>query len=225
MSFETWKIFVKAGANLISPGDYQQKAKKIKAIVFDWDGVFHSGKKNHNKESFFSEIDTMGVNMLRFGYYLMNDEIPKTFIISGEENKTCFYMAQREHYDAVFYKIKFKGEFADYLKQNYNINPEDVLFVFDDILDLQLAEKTGLNIMVRNTASLLLHDYCFNKKLIDYFTANSAEKNAVREICELTLSAIDKYNEAIEKRYKQDPKYIEYLNKRNSIDTLISNKL
>ena len=39
--------------------------RNIKAIILDWDGVFHSGYKSLKGESQFSEADSMGMNMLR----------------------------------------------------------------------------------------------------------------------------------------------------------------
>jgi 3-deoxy-D-manno-octulosonate 8-phosphate phosphatase (KDO 8-P phosphatase) len=64
---------------------------KIKAFVFDWDGVFNNAVKNENKSSNFNEADSMGTNMLRFSHYLLSNELPKTAIISGERNEFAFY--------------------------------------------------------------------------------------------------------------------------------------
>jgi 3-deoxy-D-manno-octulosonate 8-phosphate phosphatase (KDO 8-P phosphatase) len=50
------KIFTSIGGTLIIPfNDLKNKAKKIKAFVFDWDGVFNNGSKTSDKGSPFAE--------------------------------------------------------------------------------------------------------------------------------------------------------------------------
>ena len=49
----------------------QQKLQQVKAFIFDWDGVFNDGRKDIQGNSGFSEIDSMGINMMRFSYYQM----------------------------------------------------------------------------------------------------------------------------------------------------------
>ena len=63
----TQHIFESEGGEFITPPFVlMEKLKNIKAIVFDWDGVFNEGVKGGGNHSGFSEIDSMGTNMLRF---------------------------------------------------------------------------------------------------------------------------------------------------------------
>jgi len=39
------------GAFLVTPTELQEKLAKIKAYVFDWDGVFNNGFKDDNASS------------------------------------------------------------------------------------------------------------------------------------------------------------------------------
>ena len=61
----------------------RQKYLNVKAFAFDWDGVFNDGYKNEKGSSFFSEIDSMGTNLLRFNHYLVTKNLPVVAIISG----------------------------------------------------------------------------------------------------------------------------------------------
>ena len=54
------------GASGISP----DRLDKIKAFVFDWDGVFNNGAKDSEGASPFNEVDAMGTNLLRFNHHL-----------------------------------------------------------------------------------------------------------------------------------------------------------
>ena len=196
-----------------------KKLKNIKALIFDWDGVFHSGYKKSNKESSFSEADSMGINMLRFSYFLKDNAIPFTAIITGENNETADYFAKREHFDEIFLKVKNKIEILDWLTQHKGFTNEEVLFVFDDILDLSIAKVCGLRFMVNRDASFMLTSYCKKNQLCDYITKNNAENHAIREISELAISLMGDYDLVIEKRINYDEDYLNYLEIRNSIKT------
>ena len=197
-----------------------QKLKGIKALIFDWDGVFHSGYKNENQSSLFSEADSMGVNMLRFAYALINEgEIPYTAIITGENNKTAFYWAEREHLNDVFFKIKDKVEILNWLVENKGLKKEEVLFVFDDILDLSMAKECGVRYLINRKASIALHSYCKSNKICDLITANDGGNHAVRELSELTISLLGNWDTVVSERVKFNDKYAPYIQKRQEIKT------
>lgn len=201
-----------------------KKLKNIKAIIFDWDGVFHSGYKKNNNESSFSEADSMGINMLRFSYYLKNNKIPYTAIITGENNETASYIAKREHFDHIFLKIKNKIEIVNGITKQIGITRDQILFVFDDILDLSIAKICGLRFMVNREASFMLKSYCKSHKLCDYISRNDGGSHAIREISELIISLQGDYNQVIDKRIAYGGDYKTYIELRNRILTQFSKK-
>ena len=70
-------IFTSNGGKFITPtSSLKYKLSNIKAVIFDWDGVFNSGEKGGFPSS-FNEVDSMGINMLRFGYFIMLQAFPK----------------------------------------------------------------------------------------------------------------------------------------------------
>lgn len=198
-----------------------QQLSNIKALLFDWDGVFHNGTKNALGESLFSEIDSMGVNMLRLGYFLKSrcQKIPKTYIITGEINPTSKYLATREHFDGVFSKFKDKKAILSYLEDHHNIVKEEVLFVFDDILDVSLAEQCGIRFNIKHEASHLFHQFIKERGVVDFVASCSAGNNAVREISEFVLLSMDMLNEAFEQRIAFSDKYRLYWEARQTIVT------
>jgi 3-deoxy-D-manno-octulosonate 8-phosphate phosphatase (KDO 8-P phosphatase) len=211
--------FIQSGGRLnCKPAELKSKISRVKALLFDWDGIFNSGEKGEIPSS-FNEIDSMGVNMLRFGYYLNDGEIPYTAVVTGQNNKTAFDWAKREHLDAVYFHVKNKVELLHRLESKCGIHRDEVLFVFDDILDLSLAREAGVRMLVRHKANPLFIDYCIKNKLCDYTTHCSGSENAVREISELVLSAIGKFEETLEKRVAFEGDYLTYLQKRNLKET------
>ncbi len=219
---EVATLFEKEGTQFTIPVEKLiVKLKSIKAIVFDWDGVFHSGYKNESGISSFSEADSMGVNMLRFAYYLLNETIPYTAIITGENNPTAFDWSKREHLDDVFYKVKDKVKILDWLKENRGVNPDEVLFSFDDILDLSLAKECGVRVLVKRDSSKMLQRYCIENRICDIITANDGGNHAVREISELIIALLGKWNQVVDERVRFDNLYKPYITQRQEIQTSI----
>ena len=217
---EIQKLYEQAGGEFYSsPVVLSKKLAKVKALVFDWDGVWHSGRKSGDLSS-FSEVDSMGLNMLRFGYYLRNGTIPITIIITGENNVTAFDFARREHLDAVFYKAKDKGKALDFICNHWNLTEEEILFAFDDILDLGMAKRVGVKYLINRTGSALFHDFLSKKGWYDYKSSATGDLNGVREICELSLGLLNNFAEVVEKRMDFHVDYSTYWNLRNKRKTV-----
>lgn len=214
------KIFTKIGGEFITPVfDITGKLSQIRAYLFDWDGVFNPGIKGEGTYSHFTEIDSMGTNLLRFGHWIKNNELPLFGIITGQTNKSAFQLSQREHCHFVYYHFLNKLEALKHIRNVYGIEPQQVAFIFDDVLDLSIAGQCGLRFMVRRSASPLLESYVKERELCDYITANTGSNHAVREVCELILGLLGTLSETLDKRIKFDSTYQQYLSERNSVDT------
>src|SRR5512138_1919784 len=115
--------FVKSGGIfLTSPKEIGSALKTIKAFIFDWDGVFNDGRKTSVSDSSFSEIDSMGINLLRFDYWLRYNRFPQMFIITGMKNETAAGFARREHFDGIFQNSKNKKEALECLLGKFSIS-------------------------------------------------------------------------------------------------------
>ena len=103
--------FSAAGGSFVTLVEEQvQKLDECRAVVFDWDGVFNTGRKGQASSSGFSEADSMGTNMLRYGLWRKLGELPYTAIISGEKNESAIAFAKREHLTAVDTGIRKKQD-------------------------------------------------------------------------------------------------------------------
>jgi 3-deoxy-D-manno-octulosonate 8-phosphate phosphatase (KDO 8-P phosphatase) len=210
--------FEKLGAVFSSPpAEIQNKLMNIKAFIFDWDGVFNNGVKDHEMASPFSEIDSMGTNLLRFSYWLINNNLPYIAVITGEKNPAAMRLVQREHFHCLYFRIKNKIEAFHHFCRDHTIDPKECAFIFDDVLDLQTASEAGLRFLVTRHATPLFNDYVIQKKLCDYISAAEGSAFAVREICELIMGLLGNFEESIEKRMKYEKSYTEYLQHRQSI--------
>jgi 3-deoxy-D-manno-octulosonate 8-phosphate phosphatase (KDO 8-P phosphatase) len=210
MEIET--LYIQLGGQFITPvADIKAKLQHIKAFVFDWDGVFNNAQKSATGGSNFNEVDSMGTNLLRYSYFLEHGTMPITAVISGEKNETAFYFCERECLNYSFFKIANKIEALNFLCKKENIQPENVAYFFDDVLDIPIAEKCGLRIMVNQKANPLFINHCIQHRLVDYLTASPGGQFAVREATELLIGLNGNFEAVINNRKDYSESYKKYI--------------
>ncbi len=187
----------------------------INAYIFDWDGVFNNGSKDAEGSSPFNEVDSMGINMLRYNHYIRKGSNPVTGIITGEKNPVAFALAKREHFHAVYYGIKNKKDALLHLCAAHDLHPSEIAYFFDDITDLQVASMCGVRIMVGRDCNPMLLKLAMEQQFADYITANDGGNNAIREATELLKALSGRYEETILQRAGYSENYRDYLNSRN----------
>jgi 3-deoxy-D-manno-octulosonate 8-phosphate phosphatase (KDO 8-P phosphatase) len=214
------KVFESNGGKfLISEPLLTSNLSKIKAFVFDWDGVFTNGEKDHELQSRFNEVDSMGTNLLRFAFFLKNNHLPITAIISGENNKAAFTFTDRECFNANYFKVANKTDATKHLCATYGILPSEIAYVFDDVLDLSVAKECGLRFFISRKANPLFNDYVIKNKLADYITASESGNYAVRECSEVLMSAYGLFDEAVKQRVNYSEQYAQYISLRRETKT------
>jgi 3-deoxy-D-manno-octulosonate 8-phosphate phosphatase (KDO 8-P phosphatase) len=195
----------------------KQKLKQVKAFVFDWDGVFNNGQKNIDGHSGFSEVDSMGINLMRFSYSMQTKQLPITAIITGENNQLAMSFAKRENFHAVYSKMADKEMALQHLCEQYKISPADILFVYDDVLDLSSAKLAGVRFMINRACNPLLIKFAKENRLVDYITKYDGSNNALREISEMVMTFSNNFNIAVEHRMKFSEVYQSYVQQRKQI--------
>lgn len=214
--------FVLAGAYLnCSVGDIREKLSQVKVFLFDWDGVFNSGEKFGTKGSPFAEPDSMGTNLLRLGYWLKHGNLPVAGILTGAVNEGVDYFARRECLDVCMRGYNNKRDAWDAFQEYFDFQPHEVAYVFDDVIDIPMAERSGLRFMVDRKASPAFRQYVIDNNLCDYITANPGGQGAVREVCEFMLCVMGMYEEVVRTRASYEENvYKKYLGERKAIKTV-----
>ena len=155
MSESVIKLFQDGGGQFVTPPSVCiEKLKKIKAVIFDWDGVFNDGFKKGTDGSIFSEVDAMGSNLLRYALWRRNGQLPITAIITGEINPPAQALAHREHFHEVYFLSKNKASVFISFCEKHGLAPDEVIFFFDDVLDLEMARLCGLRRPIRNNTKI-----------------------------------------------------------------------
>ena len=177
--------------NKLSPL-FIQKAKQIKVLLTDVDGVMTDGTISFftdnegitHEVKHFESLDGMGL------MYLTTCGI-RTGIISRGSSNTLEYWAKILGMEFLFYNTSVKQKALEFLQKEYNILPEEVAFIGDDLIDLGVLEKVGLPLAVENSIPEV-------KELALYTSPRSGGKAAVRDIAEKILKARGEWEKIVE---------------------------
>lgn len=165
-----------------------EKAKQIKMLVLDVDGVLTSGivyyLNQTEKMRGFHLHDGLGIKLLqKHGIQVgvisakKSDEIKKRLHDLGVEH---IYLGHEEKLPA-YEEIKNKLQLTD----------DDIAYMGDDLPDLPLLRRAALAITVPQAPEIV-------QQQVDLITHKKGGKGAVREVCEFILKAQNKYQEAID---------------------------
>lgn len=216
--------FVNAGGQFTRSADLlHDRMNKVRALIFDWDGVFNDGTRYSQQGSGFSEVDSAGLHLLRYGMFLKTGDLPLVAIISGKDHQTAREWGQREQIDAAYFGVKDKEKAMLHFCNQQGITPGQCAYYFDDVLDLPVASRVGLRFAVGRLANPLLLDYIEDHHLADYISACQGHEHAVREMTELSLGLVGQYEESLKGRLEQGDSYERFLTKKEKRETCFYN--
>lgn len=163
------------------------KAKKIKLLLLDVDGVLTDGRIIYDSSGrdmkFFDVHDGMGVHLLH------KSGIP-AILITAKGSKSIKPRAEDMQVDALLENVSPKSAVLNGILKKYKLNSDEVCFVGDDIVDLGIMKKVGLPVAVANAAAEI-------KQIACYITLKPGGRGAVREVAELILKSQGKWEEVI----------------------------
>ena len=168
-------------------GDAIERAKKIKLIIFDVDGVLTNGKLYYGERGeFFKAFNCHD----GFGITLVHKLGIKTAIITGRES---IYTAKRAEYLGISsVKQGYNNKRSAYkdIKAEFNLSDEEIAYIADDVIDLPVFVQVGLRAAVADATAEV-------KSLAHIITDNIGGNGAARDVIEFILKAQDKWAEVI----------------------------
>lgn len=163
---------------------------KIKALIFDVDGVLTDGgiiyDNTGNEIKRFNVKDGQIISHLKkFGFLVgaitgRNSEVVKN---RCEELKLDF------HYHGSSNKL---NEYEK-IKQDFNILDENIAYIGDDIIDLPILVRCGLSATPKDARMYI-------KKHVNYITPSKGGDGALRDFADLILDDFGYLDEIIEKQ-------------------------
>jgi len=159
--------------------DIVRRAKKIRLLLLDCDGVLTDGKV------YFFDSGVVGKAFdIRdgFGITLLDRAGIPVVIVTAQKSTLVVLRARQLKIKAVYEAKRDKLKAYRTLTKRFGVRDDEVCFVGDDLIDIPIARRAGLPVAVPAAAEEL-------KKHARYVTKASGGAGAVREIIEIILRA------------------------------------
>ncbi len=156
-----------------------ERAKKIKMMAFDVDGVMTDGSITYDENGVeyktFNAKDGHGlVRMSKAGFV--------TAIITARNNGTVTHRAENLNITELCQGQKFKLPALESLKEKYNLSYDEISYMGDDLPDVCVLEKVGLACCPADAVDEV-------KALCNFVSTKNGGRGAVRELCDFVLDA------------------------------------
>ena len=165
----------------------QEKAKKIKLLLLDVDGVMTDGSLIYSNKGDESKVFNVNDGL---GIVLAKKQGLETAILTAKESQIVIKRAMDLKIEKVCQGFARKTEALEEIKKHFNVTDDEICFVGDDLLDIPVLKIAGLAIAVSNA-------YNEVKAVADHITEKCGGKGAVREVIEIILKAQGKWEEAV----------------------------
>ena len=171
--------------------ELKEKLKKIKAVVFDGDGVFFSGRVFISSETGEalkerSHIDGQGISLLRavgFKIALVSGEKTGFIEMIGKKlNSLPSVKSGKWSKIGIFtgFQSGQKVEIIENWLEEIGVKREECAVMGDDIADYQLLRKVGFAVAPAQAETVI-------KKIVHYVTPREGGNGAIRDFCNLIL--------------------------------------
>lgn len=183
----------------------QARAKKIKLLLFDVDGVLTDGKLFFLPNSADSQQNVMQQkaestsSMIEFKGFHSHDGASislarlggiKTGLITKRVSETVALRARDLKLEYVYQGVQDKRTCFNEIVQKAGLKQEEAAFVGDDVVDLPAMRAGGIAIAVKNARAEV-------KREAHYVTAHAGGEGALRDAVEFILKAQRKWKGAL----------------------------
>ena len=182
----------------------QSRARKIRLLLFDVDGVLTDGKlfflpENIRTDESQQSSPQTAQNQIEFKGFHAHDGVAislarlgglKTGLITKRSSQTVALRARDLKLDFVSQGIDDKRACFDQIVQKAGLKPEEAAFVGDDVVDLPAMRAGGLAIAVKNARNEV-------KAEAHFVTQHAGGEGAARDAIEFILKAQGKWKRVL----------------------------
>ncbi len=159
--------------------DIQEKARKIRLVIFDVDGVLTDGSlflgDDGQEYKAFNSRDGHGIKMLQ----QIGIEIG---IITGRSSEVVRLRMQSLGIKHVYQGQLDKRPAYQELRDKLGLSNAEIAYVGDDVVDLPIMRLVGLAIAVNDA-------HPFVTQHAHWLTPHAGGRGAARDVCELLMDA------------------------------------
>ncbi|NOQ64107.1 MAG: HAD-IIIA family hydrolase [Methyloprofundus sp.] len=165
-----------------------EKAKKIKLLILDVDGVLTDGKLFFDEQGreykAFNARDGLGIKLLQKAGI-------QVAVISGRSSKPVALRMQMLGIELVYLGQSDKGAAFKDIIAKVGCTAEQAAHVGDDLIDLPVLMQVGLAVAVQDANAQIL-------PYVDWQTQLAGGQGAVREVCDYLLITQGKMTELLD---------------------------
>jgi 3-deoxy-D-manno-octulosonate 8-phosphate phosphatase (KDO 8-P phosphatase) len=163
----------------MSPRAVAARARKIRLLVMDVDGVLTDGRmilsERGDELKAFHTHDGVAVALAKRAGL-------RTAMVTGESSPIAKIRGGKLGVDSVILGARRKGEALDALRAEYDVPADAVAYIGDDLLDVPAMQRAGLAVTVANAPAAV-------KAAAHVVTRAAGGHGALRELVELILRA------------------------------------
>ena len=161
---------------------YKSKLKDIKALLFDVDGVFSNNifvAKNGELNRTMNAKDGFAIRHAVEQGYLIG-------IITGGNSESVRIRFQNLGITDIYLAQRHKIEAFEDFCAKYNISPENIMYMGDDLPDYEVMQKVGLAVAPADAAEEIID-------VSGYISTHNGGEGCVRDIVEQIMKAHGKW--------------------------------
>ncbi|MEJ2620061.1 MAG: 3-deoxy-manno-octulosonate-8-phosphatase KdsC [Candidatus Thiodiazotropha sp.] len=159
--------------------DIHEKAKAVKLVIFDVDGVLTDGGlflgDDGQEYKAFNSRDGHGMKMLQFTGVVIG-------IITGRTSEVVRLRMENLGVQFVYQGKQEKLPAYEELRDKLELTDEQVAYVGDDVVDLPIMRRVGLAIAVQDAHPFVVQH-------AHWQTPHGGGRGAARDVCEMIMQA------------------------------------
>ncbi len=171
------------------PEEIVERARKIKLLLLDVDGVLTDGRLIYG--SYGDELKNFDVND-GTGIFLIKKAGLKCVILTARASRVVTRRAKELRIDKVYHNFHYKIKALEGIKKKFKTANEEICFIGDDVIDIPILKRAGLSVCPPNAMENV-------KPFAHLLTKQRGGCGAVREVCELLLKAQGRWEEVMSK--------------------------
>ncbi|MBN2381317.1 HAD hydrolase family protein [bacterium] len=172
----------------------QKRARRVKAILLDVDGVLTSGGITYDDQG--RELKTF--NVLDGHRIKMAQKLGlQVYFLTGRVSGAVEFRAKELGLDGLFQGVHQKGTFLDAFLEQHNLTLDEIAYLGDDLIDILVLKRVGLAGAVQNCAQDIIR-FCHLQ------TGRSGGSGAAAEFIEFILHSKKLWQQVLD-FYEQEP--------------------
>lgn len=173
----------------------KQRLARVELLLLDVDGVLTDGRvviDDHGVESkSFDVRDGHGLKLLQRGGVAVG-------LVTGRRSRVVELRAAELGIDEVHQGVRNKLLVVRQILSRRGLEPAQVAYVGDDLVDLPVMVQVGVAITVADAAEVV-------RERAHWVTAAGGGRGAVREVCEAILKARGRWAELTDRYFEPEP--------------------